>query len=116
MDWTVWLEWAIKGLGLIFTLLIGFGYLTYYERRFLARLQSRLGPNRPGPYGLMQWMADSVKLIFLGRINPCECLQAGVFPGTRYYDGAVDRDRSRYPLGAECEFVRTGYFTVYREH
>jgi NADH:ubiquinone oxidoreductase subunit H len=44
MDWTLWLEWAIKSLILIFTLLIGFGYLTYYERRFLALLQSRLGP------------------------------------------------------------------------
>jgi NADH-quinone oxidoreductase subunit H len=64
MDWTLWLEWAIKSLILIFTLLIGFGYLTYYERRFLALLQSRLGPNRAGPQGLMQWMADAVKLIF----------------------------------------------------
>ncbi|MGB7873795.1 MAG: NADH-quinone oxidoreductase subunit NuoH [Anaerolineales bacterium] len=70
MDWTVWLEWAIKAFVLIFTLLIGFGYLTYYERRFLARLQSRLGPNRAGPYGLMQWMADAVKLIFKEELTP----------------------------------------------
>ncbi len=70
MDWTLWLEWAIKALVLIFTLLIGFGYLTYYERRFLARIQSRLGPNRAGPWGLMQWMADAVKLIFKEELIP----------------------------------------------
>jgi NADH-quinone oxidoreductase subunit H len=70
MDWTLWLEWAIKSLVLIFTLLIGFGYLTYYERRFLALLQSRLGPNRAGPQGLMQWMADAVKLIFKEELIP----------------------------------------------
>jgi NADH-quinone oxidoreductase subunit H len=70
MDWTNWLEWAVKSLVLVFTLLIGFGYLTYYERRFLARLQSRLGPNRAGPYGLMQWMADAVKLIFKEELTP----------------------------------------------
>ncbi len=70
MDWILLLEWAIKSLVLIFTLLIGFGYLTYYERRFLARLQSRLGPNRAGPFGLMQWMADAVKLIFKEELTP----------------------------------------------
>ena len=70
MDWTLWLEWAIKSLVLVFTLLIGFGYLTYYERRFLALLQSRLGPNRAGPQGLMQWMADAVKLIFKEELIP----------------------------------------------
>jgi NADH-quinone oxidoreductase subunit H len=72
MDWTIWLEWAIKSLVLIFTLLIGFGYLTYYERRFLAFLQSRLGPNRAGPQGLMQWMADAVKLIFKEELTPAK--------------------------------------------
>ena len=72
MDWTIWLEWAIKSLVLIFTLLIGFGYLTYYERRFLARIQSRLGPNRAGPQGLMQWMADAVKLIFKEELIPAK--------------------------------------------
>ena len=60
MTWALFWEWFIKSLILVFTLLIGFGYLTYYERRFLARIQVRIGPNRAGPYGLMQWMADEV--------------------------------------------------------
>jgi NADH-quinone oxidoreductase subunit H len=79
MDWTVWLEWGIKSLVLVFTLLIGFGYLTYYERRFLARLQSRLGPNRAGPYGLMQWMADAVKLIFKEELTPAKAYKLVFF-------------------------------------
>jgi len=79
MDWTVWLEWAIKALVLVFTLLIGFGYLTYYERRFLAFLQSRLGPNRAGPQGLMQWMADAVKLIFKEELTPANAYKLVFF-------------------------------------
>ena len=79
MDWTLWLEWAIKSLILIFTLLIGFGYLTYYERRFLAFLQSRLGPNRAGPQGLMQWMADAVKLIFKEELTPASAYKLVFF-------------------------------------
>ena len=70
MDWTLWLEWAIKSLVLIFTLLIGFGYFTWYERRALARIQSRLGPNRAGPQGLLQWVADALKLIFKEELTP----------------------------------------------
>jgi NADH-quinone oxidoreductase subunit H len=79
MNWALLLEWIIKSLVLIFTLLIGFGYLTYYERRFLARLQSRLGPNRAGPYGLMQWMADAVKLIFKEELTPASAYKLVFF-------------------------------------
>jgi NADH-quinone oxidoreductase subunit H len=79
MDWTIWLEWAIKSLILVFTLLIGFGYLTYYERRFLGFLQSRLGPNRAGPQGLMQWMADAVKLIFKEELTPANAYKLVFF-------------------------------------
>jgi NADH-quinone oxidoreductase subunit H len=79
MDWTLLLEWAIKSLVLIMTLLVGFGYLTYYERRFLAFLQARLGPNRAGPQGLMQWMADAVKLIFKEELTPASAYKLVFF-------------------------------------
>src|SRR5512147_2309355 len=69
-DWTLWLEWLIKSLFVIFALLTGFAYLTWYERRALARIQSRIGPNRAGPFGLLQPIADAVKLIFKEELTP----------------------------------------------
>ena len=69
-DWTLWLEWLIKSLVVIFALLTGFAYLTWYERRALARIQTRIGPNRAGPFGLLQPIADAVKLIFKEELTP----------------------------------------------
>src|SRR6185436_10492712 len=69
-DWTLWLEWFIKALVVILALLAGFAYLTWYERRALARIQTRIGPNRAGPFGLLQPIADAVKLIFKEELTP----------------------------------------------
>jgi NADH-quinone oxidoreductase subunit H len=71
-DWTLWLEWFIKSLVVILGLLTGFAYLTYYERRGLARIQARIGPNRAGPFGLLQPIADAVKLIFKEELVPAK--------------------------------------------
>jgi NADH-quinone oxidoreductase subunit H len=71
-DWTLWLEWLIKSLFVIFALLGGFAYLTLYERRALARIQSRIGPNRAGPQGVLQPIADAVKLIFKEELVPAK--------------------------------------------
>jgi NADH-quinone oxidoreductase subunit H len=64
------LEWLIKGLVWVLILLGGFAYLTYYERRALARIQVRIGPNRAGPLGLLQPIADAIKLIFKEELMP----------------------------------------------
>lgn len=69
-DWTLWLEWLIKSLFVIFALLTGFAYLTLYERRALARIQTRIGPNRAGWQGVLQPIADAVKLIFKEELTP----------------------------------------------
>ena len=71
-DWTLWLEWVIKSLVVIFALLGGFAYLTLYERRALARIQSRIGPNRAGWQGVLQPIADAVKLIFKEELTPAK--------------------------------------------
>ena len=71
-DWTLWLEWFIKSLVVALALLTGFAYLTWYERRALARLQTRIGPNRAGPQGLLQPIADAVKLIFKEELTPAK--------------------------------------------
>src|SRR5215470_11260983 len=53
----------IKGIVLILVLL-GFGaYMTFCERVVMARMQLRLGPNRVGPLGLLQPIADGIKLL-----------------------------------------------------
>ena len=46
------------------------GLFIYFERRIGARMMSRIGPNRVGPHGLLQWLADAVKLIVKEDIIP----------------------------------------------
>jgi NADH-quinone oxidoreductase subunit H len=72
MDWTIWVEWGIKSIILILILLGGFAYLTLFERRVLARIQVRIGPNRTGPWGILQPIADAVKLIFKEELTPAQ--------------------------------------------
>ncbi len=70
MDIALIIEWVIKSVVLILVSLTGFAYTTLYERRTLARIQTRIGPNRAGPWGLLQPVADGVKLIFKEELIP----------------------------------------------
>jgi NADH-quinone oxidoreductase subunit H len=70
MDTASIIEWIIKALILIGMLLTGFAYLTFYERKALARIQVRIGPNRAGPGGWLQPAADGLKLIFKEELIP----------------------------------------------
>ena len=51
-------------------LLMLFSGMTYIERRLLAFMQFRLGPNRTGPFGLLQPVADGIKLFFKEEVIP----------------------------------------------
>lgn len=71
MDWLNLLVIPTIRVGvLIVVLLTGFAYLTWYERKLLARFHARYGPNRAGPKGLLQPIADAVKAIFKEEIIP----------------------------------------------
>ena len=72
MNFALLLEWIIKSLFMIVVLLTGFAYLTFYERKALARIQVRVGPNRAGPGGWLQPVADGVKLIFKEELIPAK--------------------------------------------
>jgi NADH-quinone oxidoreductase subunit H len=52
------------------TLMGGFAYTTWLERRLVGRFQHRVGPNRAGPFGLFQPIADGIKLIFKEDVTP----------------------------------------------
>jgi NADH-quinone oxidoreductase subunit H len=65
----IW-EWLIKSLVLILSLTTGFAYVTLMERVVLARIQVRIGPNRAGPRGILQPIADAIKLIFKEELIP----------------------------------------------
>jgi NADH-quinone oxidoreductase subunit H len=58
-----WWIAAIKALVIINLVLATFAYLTLAERKVMGRMQLRYGPNRAGPFGLLQPIADLVKLI-----------------------------------------------------
>jgi NADH-quinone oxidoreductase subunit H len=70
MDFGLILEWIIKSLIIILSLTFGFAYTTLYERKVLAWMQVRIGPNRAGYWGLLQPIADAVKLIFKEELIP----------------------------------------------
>jgi NADH-quinone oxidoreductase subunit H len=59
----VWWVSGIKSFVIINLVLVGFAYLTLIERKVLGRMQLRYGPNRAGPFGILQPIADLIKLI-----------------------------------------------------
>src|SRR5947209_16764682 len=66
----------IKSAIVILALLTAFAYMTLIERRVVARIQGRLGPNRAGPFGTFQPIADAVKMAFKEQLVPAQARKA----------------------------------------
>ena len=45
-------------------------FMVWFERKVIAGMQNRVGPNKAGPFGILQTLADGIKLFFKEHINP----------------------------------------------
>jgi len=68
----LWWVLLIKCGVLVVFLLTAFAYLTLAERKISARIQLRYGPNRVGPFGMLQPAADGLKLFFKENVAPAQ--------------------------------------------
>jgi NADH-quinone oxidoreductase subunit H len=68
------LSYAVSGIAIMMLLvngvLLGAGLFSWFERRLIGRFHNRVGPNRWGPFGALQPLADLVKLIFKEDLTP----------------------------------------------
>ena len=60
----------IKVLLAFVVLMIAVMFMVWYERKVIAHLQNRVGPNKAGPWGLLQTLADGIKLFFKEDLLP----------------------------------------------
>ena len=70
MDWLDWLLLVARVVVVFFALLIFVMFLVWMERKVIADMQTRMGPMRAGPRGILITLADGIKLFFKEGITP----------------------------------------------
>lgn len=61
---------ALKVLVTFAVLMIGVLFMVWFERKVISDMQNRIGPNRAGPFGILQTLADGIKLFFKEDLLP----------------------------------------------
>ena len=69
-DVALTLSYLFKIILIVIPVMISVAYLTFFERRVIGFMQSRIGPNRVGYFGLLQPIADALKLMFKEIVLP----------------------------------------------
>ncbi len=102
MDWVgvFWIP-LVKAVVVVIALLIGGAYMTWGERKICARFQVRYGPNRAGPFGLLQPLADAVKAIFKEELVPSHVDRAVYLIAPGLFFAAVLTTFAVIPFGPE---------------
>jgi NADH-quinone oxidoreductase subunit H len=72
VGWFVWVVVLIKVLVAFAVLLVAVMLMIWFERKLISDMQSRIGPNRAGPWGLLQTLADGTKLFFKEDLLPAQ--------------------------------------------
>jgi NADH-quinone oxidoreductase subunit H len=70
LDQSPWLVVLLKSVIVLFVVLTTFAYSMLFERKIMAWMQLRPGPNRVGPWGLLQPAADAAKMLFKEDLTP----------------------------------------------
>lgn len=99
-----WWVLLIKIVVVILALLTVAAYLTLAERKVAARIQLRIGPNRVGPFGLLQPAADAVKLLFKENTAPASRDRLLFLVGPSLAAGAAILAFALMPLGVNSWF------------
>jgi NADH-quinone oxidoreductase subunit H len=71
-----WWITLIKSAVIVNLIMVAFAYTTWLERKLLGRMQLRYGPNRAGPFGLLQPIADLVKLVRKEAFHPAAAMNS----------------------------------------
>jgi NADH-quinone oxidoreductase subunit H len=71
-----WWITLIKSAVIVNLIMVAFAYTTWLERKLLGRMQLRYGPNRAGPFGLLQPIADLVKLVRKEAFYPSHSIES----------------------------------------